>query len=227
MITFFSNKSGRVSLFGTIKKIIPTIPPNNSIPFRPRMSDRPGLAPPSDGSFLGSPTPSGLTPNARSEAEAAFTHNTTTQTDSAAPDPDSVVGDGSSEAQKAYRRPGVARTSSTNYEDALRRAQQASVSSNMSADSEVPDNITGGTVASPTSSTMPFPPGQGVVPLNYGSVGVSPSDPIKKTRSRGLSLSGLAQQQGWNEQDYKRVYNSGLMDEPKNDAGYGETSDKQ
>lgn len=192
------------------------------------MSDRPGLAPPTDGSFLGAPTPSGLTPNARSEAEAAFTHNTFTQTDSAAPDPSLLTGNGSSEAHKAYRRPDVARTSSTNYEDALKRAQQDSVSSNMSADSDVPDTITGDTVASPTSSAMPFPPpGQGVVPLNYGSVGVSSSDSLKKTRSRGLSLSGLAQQQGWNEQDYKRVYNSGLMDEPRNGAGYSESGNKK
>jgi len=186
------------------------------------MSERPGLAPPSDGSFLGTPTPSGLTPNARSEVESAFDYNTTTQTDSAAPDSTSLTDDGASEAHKAYRRPGVARTSSTNYENALKRANQASVSSNMSADSEVPDNITGGTIASPASSTAPFPPpGQGVVPLNYGAVGAGSTDSIKKTRSRGLSLSGLAQQQGWSEQDYKRVYNSGLM-EPKNDAGYGE-----
>ncbi|KAL6703382.1 hypothetical protein ACN47E_009724 [Coniothyrium glycines] len=187
------------------------------------MSERPSLLPPSDGSYLGAPTPSGLTPNARSEVEAAFTHNTITQTDSAAPDPNLVAETGHTEAHRAYQRPGIARASSANYENALRRAQQASASSNISADSEIPESVTGSTIASPTSSTVPFPPpGQGVVPLNYGSVGVTQTDPAKKTRSRGLSLSGLAQQQGWSEQDYKRVFNAGLMEEPKNDSGYGQ-----
>ncbi|CAO2653400.1 Nn.00g028110.m01.CDS01 [Neocucurbitaria sp. VM-36] len=194
------------------------------------MSDQSNLLPPSDGSFggFGPITPSGLTPNTRSEAEAALTHNSTAQTDSAAPDPTLVPkgdyygtsADGTTEAQKAYRRPGVARTSSANYELALKRAQQASVSSNMSTDTSASDSITGDTVASPPSSSSPFPPpGRGVVPLNYG-VGASPTDPIKKTRSRGLSLSGLAQQQGWSEQEYKRIYNAELMEKPKDEAGY-------
>ena len=199
------------------------------------MSDQSTLLPPSDGSFgaFGPITPSGLTPNTRSEAEAALTHNSTAQTDSAAPDPTLLPyttsgggneygtnEDGTTEAQKAYRRPGIARTSSANYEMALKRAQQASVSSNMSTDSNATGTITGETVASPPSSSSPFPPpGQGVVPLNYG-VGASQSDSIKKTRSRGLSLSGLAQQQGWSEQDYKRVYSAELMEKPKDEAGY-------
>jgi hypothetical protein len=185
------------------------------------MSPRPSLMPPTEGSFLssGTFTPAGLTPNTRSQAEDALTQNSLAQTDSAAPDPrllplmgagggnaPASTEDGSSEAHKAYRRPGVVRASSTNYENALKRAQQASVSSDLSVNSEAPDNL-----ASPSSATSPFPPpGQGVVPLNYNSppVGV---DSIKKTRSRGLSLSGLAQQQGWSEQDYK----------PKSAAGYG------
>jgi hypothetical protein len=197
--------------------------------------------PPTEGSFLssGAFTPSGLTPNTRSQAEAAFTSNSTSQTDSAAPDPrllplmgagggnETASGNGPSEATQAYtgyRRPGMARASSANYENALKRAQQASVSSDFSTDSEVPDNVTTGqTVASP-SGTTPFPPpGQGVVPLNYSSasVGAAQGDSIKKTRSRGLSLSGLAQQQGWSEQDYKRVYSADLLaEEPKNNAGY-------
>jgi hypothetical protein len=192
------------------------------------MSDRPSLLPPVDGSYLGAPTPSGLTPNTRSEAEAALTHNSAAQTDSAAPDATSL-GDAITEAHKAYRRPGVARASSANYENALRRAQQASVSSTLSAGSEVSESVTGETgetVASPSSMTTPFPPpGQGVVPLNYGTVGAGSTDSLKKTRSRGLSLSGLAQQQGWSEQDYKRVYNAGLMEEdPKNNTGYGSGS---
>lgn len=160
-------------------------------------------------------------------------HNSAAQTDSAAPDPTLLSGsdygtssDGTTEAQKAYRRPGVARTSSANYESALRRAQEASVSSNMSTDTTASDSITGATVASPPSSSSPFPPpGKGVVPLNYG-VGASPTDPIKKTRSRGLSLSGLAQQQGWTEQEYKRIYNAELMEKPKDEDGYGSEAPK-
>ncbi|RYN58751.1 hypothetical protein AA0118_g7061 [Alternaria tenuissima] len=206
------------------------------------MSSRPSLMPPTEGSFLssGAFTPSGLTPNTRSEAEAAFTSNSVSQTDSAAPDPrllplmgagggnETATENGPTEAVRAYtgyRRPGMARASSANYENALKRAQQASVSSDFSADSETPENVTAGqTVASPSATPPSPPPGQGVVPLNSGSTpaGAPQGDSIKKTRSRGLSLSGLAQQQGWSEQDYKRVYSAELLaEDPKNDAGYG------
>jgi len=208
------------------------------------MSPRPSLMPPTEGSFLssGAFTPSGLTPNTRSEAEAAFMSNSTVMTDAAAPDPrllpltgaggsNERSDDGVDEAHKAYRRPGVARTSSTNYENALKRAKEASVSSNMSVDSVSDGTAVSQTVASPASTTTPFPtPGQGVVPLNYGSspVGAAQSDSVKKTRSRGLSLTSLAQQQGWNEQDYKRVYSADLMEEdPENAAGYGSGSKPQ
>lgn len=185
------------------------------------MTDQTSLLPPSDGDFAMA-TPSGLTPGTRSEAEEAFTLNAITQTDSAAPDPNL------SEAQKAYRRPGIPRTSSYNYENALRRAQQSSVSSDLSTDT-VADNVTGaGTVASPTSATTPFPPpGQGVVPLNYGHVGAAQGEPIKKTRSRGLSLSALARQQSWNEEDFKHVYSAKLAEETKNDGGYGSGAEKK
>lgn len=179
------------------------------------------LLPPSDGDF-GVATPSGLTPGTRSEAEAAFELNATTQTDSAAPDPSL------DEAQQAYRRPGIPRTSSYNYEMALRRAQQSSVSSDLSTNTETPENVTGSTVASPPAGATPFPPpGQGVVPLNYGHVGASQGEPIKKTRSRGLSLGNLAKQQSWNEEDYKHMYSSKLVEDTKPDAGYGSATDKK
>lgn len=182
------------------------------------MTDQSGLLPPTDGTF-GIATPSGLTPGTRSEAEEAFTLNAVAQTDSAAPDPTLT------EAQKAYRRPGIPRTSSANYENALRRAQQSSVSSDMSSSTEVPE---GETIASPSSSTAPFPPpGQGVVPLNYGHVGAGSTDSVKKTRSRGLSLGALAQQQGWSEEDYKAVYSAKLVEETKTDAGYGSGAEKK
>ncbi|KAH6629446.1 hypothetical protein C7974DRAFT_186417 [Boeremia exigua] len=174
-----------------------------------------GLPQPDTG--FGDPTPSGLTPNTRSEAEAIFFENATRQTESAAPD-QSVIAD---EARKAYRRPDMIRASSANYERALRLAHvQSSASSDLPANGEPSDNITGlSTVASPPQ-TSPFPaPGQGVVP-DYSGVGLSRGDSLKKTRSRGLSLGALAQQQSWNEQDYKRLYNADLMSEVKHNPGY-------
>lgn len=178
------------------------------------MSSSLGL-PQSDVAF-DDPTPSGLTPNTRSEAEAIFFQNATKQTDSAAPDP-SFVPD---EARAAYRRPGVVRASSANYERALKLAHaQNSASSDLASNADTVGNITNGaTVASPSQSS-PFPaPGQGVVP-DYNAVGVSQGDSLKKSRSRGLSLGALAQQ-SWNEQDLKRIYNADLMGEVKKDQGY-------
>lgn len=172
--------------------------------------------PHSDAGF-GDPTPSGLTPNTRSEAEAIFFQNATKQTESAAPDP-SLVTD---EARTAYRRPDMVRASSANYERALRMAHaQSSASSDLAADNTDPVNITGGTtIASPPQSS-PFPaPGQGVVP-DYSAVGLARGDSLKKSRSRGLSLGNLAQQQSWSEQDYKRLYNADLMSEVKQNQGY-------
>ncbi|EAT79232.1 hypothetical protein HBI56_162520 [Parastagonospora nodorum] len=177
------------------------------------MADKSSLLPPSEGDF-GIATPSGLTPGTRSEAEEAFALNATAQTDSAAPDPSLT------EAQIAYRRPGIPRASSYNYENALRRTQQSSVSSDMSAD----------TITDGSNEGIQFPqPGQGVVPLNYGSpVGVSSKDDsVKKTRSRGLSLGALARQQSWNEEDYKHVYSAKLAEETKIDGGYGSGTDNK
>jgi len=172
-------------------------------------------------------TPSGLTPNTRSEAEAALTHNISAQTDSAAPTtplPENAF-NFETEAQKAYRRPmGPIRTSSTNYENALREAhKQSSASSELSTDTAVPvDGATDGeTVGSPLSSSVPFPPpGQGVVPLHTG-VGVGQTEP-KRTRPRGLSLAALARQQSFNGQDMKHVLQAPLMTEADGqEAGYG------
>ena len=59
------------------------------------------------------------------------------------------------------------------------------------------------------------------MPLNYGSVSAGQTDAVKKSRSRGLSLGGLARQQSWNEQDYKRLYNADLLsDVNKEESGY-------
>ncbi|KAL1651728.1 hypothetical protein SLS61_005391 [Didymella pomorum] len=173
---------------------------------------------------FGDPTPSGLTPSTRSEAEAIFFQNATRQTESAAPDP-SIAAD---EARVAYRRPGVVRASSANYEKALKMAHaQSSASSDLASNGETCENITGSAQAVSPSQSSPFPaPGQGVVP-DYSAVGLSRSDSLKKSRSRGLSLGGLAHQQSWSEQDYKRLYNTDLMSEVKATSGYDSGAEKK
>ncbi|KAF2467350.1 uncharacterized protein BDR25DRAFT_336100 [Lindgomyces ingoldianus] len=186
-------------------------------------------------------TPSGLTPNTRSEAEAALTHNSSAQTDSAAPIPAhppdenasvevgpsgsntqaSDLDDGIEDAKKAYRRPpGPIRTSSKNYENALREAHKnASASSNLPMDT-VAENITGVRTSSPASTIMPFPPpGQGVVPLLSG-VGSGQANAVKRVVPTGLSLGNLGRSQSWNEQDMKHVFSANLMVEVQGDPGY-------
>lgn len=208
------------------------------------MGDDSTLLPPSSGDFS-TATPSGLTPNTRSEAEAALTLNSIAQTDSAAPTTPmatregmhpfmgagggNTVGqeDGADEAREAYKRPpGPLRTSSTNYESAIREARKnSSVSSNFSTETHEPnpENITGSPTASPTSTTThPLPPpGQGVVPLHTG-VGGGQADVVKKAKAKasGLNLGMLGRQQSWNEQDLKHVYNASLMGGVQDDAGY-------
>jgi hypothetical protein len=175
------------------------------------------LGPPQPDTAFADPSPSGLTPSTRSEAEAIFFQNATRQTDSAAPDPSLTL----DEARAAYRRPGVLRASSANYERALKQSHgQESASSDLAADSGTSENMTGaGTVNSPAQSSSFPAPGQGVVP-DYRAVGLAQGDSLKKSRSRGLSLGALAQQQSWNEQDMKRMYNADLMEEVKKDQGY-------
>ncbi|KAF2004605.1 hypothetical protein P154DRAFT_35040 [Amniculicola lignicola CBS 123094] len=196
------------------------------------------LLPPSTGDF-NAVTPPGLTPNTRSEAEAALMLNSTAQTDSAAPigsfsymgavsgpKPDALV----DEAKKAYRRPGgPTRTSSSNYEKALHDAmKQSSVSSHMSTTTEGVESMLPDArkTMSPVSATIPFPkPGEGVVPLGTG-VGAGQGEVVKKARGRGLSLGHLARQQSWSEQDFKHAYSTDLRGDKEESAkgtegGYG------
>lgn len=197
------------------------------------------LLPPSRGDFA--PTPSGLTPNTRSEAEAALTLNSSLQTESAAPttplpsysgNMQSFMGvgggnenvDGTDEAQKAYSKPpGPLRTSSTNYEKALLEARkQSSASSDLISPttSNDPTNIIDeNKVASPTATT-PFPaPGQGVVPLNP-MVPKGQGEAVKRAKPTGMTLGELGRQPSFNQQDFKHLHASGLMVPPKPDAGY-------
>lgn len=183
-------------------------------------------------------TPSELTPNTRSEAEAALTLNSTIQTESAAPTTplptnNIMALDGTkdheedmTEAQKAWRRPaGLNRTSSMNYATALAEAQKEPTLQFVLSSYSVTEsgrNITDAdTVASPTSTTTStFPPlGQGVVPLHTG-VGAGQAQAINRAKPSGLSLGTLARQQSWNAQDLKHVYSANLMEPVKSDAGY-------
>jgi hypothetical protein len=171
-------------------------------------------------------TPSGLTPNTRSEAEAALTLNTLSQTDSAAPTTplsENASLDGADEARKAYRRPaGPIRTSSKNYEAALHQyRQQTSGSSNLSGTAEHDGKV--GDDGKPVASPVPFPaPGQGVVPLlpSVEQIQAQAQAEAKKARP-GLSLAELGRQQSWSAQEYKRIVGAGLLGEVgEGDAGY-------
>ncbi|KAF1976557.1 hypothetical protein BU23DRAFT_551504 [Bimuria novae-zelandiae CBS 107.79] len=164
------------------------------------------LLPPRTQDAFSTPTPSGLTPNTRQEAEFVFEANAMAQTDAAAPAKEDL-----SEAQRAYRRPdGPVRASSTKYESALRAARGQE-----SAPSDLVDETTTDTPGEVTSSsTLPFalpPPGQGVVP-NYDAINSGQTDAVKKERNRGLSLSQLGRQQSWNEQDMKHMLQGPLME---------------
>lgn len=192
------------------------------------------LMPPSSGEFTPElATPSGLTPNTRSEAEAALSYNTLTQTASAAPttplatDPSTF--DGISEAATstfAARRP---MDSSHNYEAALAAARkQSTTSSGMSVDSteSTGDNGAGNisgtaTVANPMAA-VPFPPpGQGVVPLHTG-VGIGQAEVVKKAKPTGMKLGELGRQPSWSSQDMKHLLSAEWMREPgTEDKGYG------
>lgn len=198
------------------------------------------LLPPSIGDFAPA-TPSGLTPNTRSEAEAALTLNSSLQTESAAPttplpprqdNMQSYIGvgggdeyvDAADEAQKAYSRPpGPIRASSTNYEKALLEARKQSASSNTLSSTGSADStsiLDENKVSSPVPITTPFPaPGQGVVPLNP-PIGKAQSDVIKKAKPSGMTLGALGRQPSFKEQDIKHVYASTLMVPVKDDPGY-------
>ncbi|KAL1608507.1 hypothetical protein SLS60_003449 [Paraconiothyrium brasiliense] len=181
------------------------------------------LLPPSQGSFA-APTPSGLTPNTRSEAESAFNLNAMQQTDSAAPAENSL-----SEAQRAYRRPnGPIRASSTNYEKALREVRgQVSASSDLSDDTTAAEEITGlAKVQSPVNGIAFPPPGQGVVP-SYEGIGSGQAEAVRKARNRGLSLGQLGRAPSWNEQDMKHMLQGRLMEQVDGAAGYDSGTEKK
>ncbi|KAF2010472.1 hypothetical protein BU24DRAFT_58972 [Aaosphaeria arxii CBS 175.79] len=202
--------------------------------------------PPSTGTFTPS-TPSCLTPNTRSEAEAQLTLNTASQTDSAAPttplpyrsnpfttstttmatpNPPPNM----SEAQSAYHDAASTAatsqsptTSSSNYEAALlhhhsqHRKQSTTSTASTTSSTYSP--------SSPISSftTRPFPePGQGVVPLHTGvnaQTEQQQQQQLKRTRpAGGLSLGELGRKQSWSAQDMRHEVYEGRLLAPA-DAG--------
>ncbi|KAF2450235.1 hypothetical protein P171DRAFT_450901 [Karstenula rhodostoma CBS 690.94] len=179
--------------------------------------------PPSQTSFS-SPTPSGLTPNTRSEAESAFNLNAMTQTDSAAP-----ADDGLSEAQRAYRQPGgPIRASSMNYEKAMREVKgQNSASSDLPDETTASEDITGvAPVQSPVNGIAFPPPGKGVVP-SYEGIGSGQAEVVKKARNRGLSLGRLGRAPSWNEQDMKHVLQGRLFEQVDSASGYDSSKEEK
>ncbi|ORY18592.1 hypothetical protein BCR34DRAFT_473350 [Clohesyomyces aquaticus] len=196
----------------------------------------------SDSDSLFPTTPSGLTPNTRSEAEAALSHNALTQTESAAPTtplpPSEAAYFGATQAateeddiaelddaKKAYRRPkGPIRTSSTNYERALREVRmQQSAASDISAGGDATSDASDPTMSSVSASSVvpgfPLPaPGQGVVPLQP-MLGSGQADALKRVRPTGLSLGELGRAQSWSEQDRRHVYTAGLLTGEDGESG--------
>jgi len=188
-------------------------------------------------------TPSGLTPNTRSEAEAALALNSLRQTDSAAPttpydenmhsSPDVTTSNTLDEPKGSYRRsPAAFSPPSANYAAALAATRaETSASSDLSTHTaeegqETPHgsstgNLGGVTpVASPSTYTPPFPaPGQGVVPLGTG-IGAGQAAAVKRAKPTGLSLGDLGRRSSWNQQDMRHVLSAGLMGKVEGDAGY-------
>lgn len=209
------------------------------------MSDsQPGLLPPTSGDFIPG-TPSGLTPNTRSEAEAALWRNSLAQTDSAAPatplaSHDADMGldasaasssgagtlgqgvDGNVDSAQYSRSRVPMRTSPELYAKALHEARKQSTSGSdisMHTTESAGDAATGG--STPTNS-IPFPPpGQGVVPLRT-KVGSGQAEAVRKAKPSGMKLGDLPRQASWSEQDMKHIFSAPLMGRPtKEDAGYG------
>ncbi|KAF2747845.1 hypothetical protein M011DRAFT_467438 [Sporormia fimetaria CBS 119925] len=173
------------------------------------------------------PTPSGLTPNTRSEAEAALWQNSLAQTDAAAPTTpppshahDKLIDDIDEARQAYYRHTATSPTTSDNYAKAMERVRKEE--SAASTDTTITESSTGDTpLAASGTTSLPFPgPGQGVVPLHTG-VGAGQSEAVKKGRSRGLSLGMLGRQPSYSGQDRKHLLSAGLMEKPGGeDKGY-------
>ncbi|KAF2817030.1 uncharacterized protein BDZ99DRAFT_456828 [Mytilinidion resinicola] len=186
-------------------------------------------------------TPSQLTPNTRSEAEAALTANSQAQTDSAAPttplqdaaarfealagtkseymaaSTDSGVGKTLNEKEAAIDeaklayRRTPARTSSSNYAEALVGAGM-SPAPHTSTVYEEPGSMSPDSIAAM----------KGVVPLKTG-VGEGQAEAVKRARPAGLKLGDLGRKQSWSPEDFKHVYSERLMVKGNEDPGYSST----
>ncbi|OCK99830.1 uncharacterized protein K441DRAFT_652059 [Cenococcum geophilum 1.58] len=187
---------------------------------------------------FGAGTPSQLTPNTRSEAEAALSANSTQQTDSAAPttpaptsssaaahipstDSDSAL----DAARAAYRRPpNPIRTSTSNYAAALVAATTSPTSAASPVSPLASASASAAAAAAATvlpASPLPVDAAHGVVPLT--GIGAGQAEAIRRAQPTGLGLGRLGRQQSWSEQDMKHVYSQRLMVPDSGiaeDAGY-------
>jgi len=184
-------------------------------------------------------TPSQLTPNMRSEVEAALSANSTQQTDSAAPTtplptsssaavhpPSTDSDDALDAARAAYRRaPNPTRTSTSNYAAALAAAATTTTTttSPTSAASPVSPLSASATATAAVLAASPLPVDavRGVVPLT--GIGAGQAEAVRRAQPTGLSLGHLSRQQSWSEQDMKHVYSQLLMvvgSGAAEDAGY-------
>ena len=189
-------------------------------PFLSTRSTLPSHAP------FGGGTPSQLTPNTRSEAEAALSANSTQQTDSAAPttplptsssaaahlpstDSDSAL----DAARAAYRRPpNPIRTSTSNYAAALAAATSSPTSATSPVSPLASASASAAAAAAATAlpaSPLPVDAAHGVVPLT--GIGAGQAEAVRRVQPTGLSLGHLGRQQSWSEQDMKHVYSQRLM----------------
>jgi len=194
-------------------------------------------------------TPSQLTPNTRSEAEAALTANSTTQTDSAAPttplpdagarfeaatlarymatatNKDGSAGDAGTtdgtvdEAKLTYRRPPNPTRTSTS------NYAEALAGSSMTSATKA-----GVMAAAPAADPRieVYEPQGGVVPLipaNMG-VGMGQAEAVKRAKPTGMSLGELGRKQSWSEQDFKHLYSERLMVVKDGEPGYLSEADE-
>lgn len=193
------------------------LPPNN--PHQPPPTHRTH----SDTLSTGGPTPSLLTPNTRSEAEAAFASNTALQTDSAAPTTPGieaeklarlVAQDGDIGDVEAGRRPVPQRRTTNNYIDAMVASAGGPETGGTAGNTEEESK-------SPAPASVPTAGGEGKAESAASGVAsdiVGTGEKMPKAFTR---------QQSWNQQDLKREWHlkQKLM-EKGDDVGYDSATEQ-
>jgi len=183
-------------------------------------------------------TPSQLTPNTRSEAEAALTANSAAQTDSAAPT--TPLPDAAARFEATYALAGRGRgfmTANTDGGGAENPNGAASAVDEAKLAYRRPPNPTRtgssnyaeALRASAEPGTMlpeAIIPEKGVVPLKTG-VGEGQAEAVKRVRPTGLSLGDLGRKQSWSTQDFKHIHSERLMAKGEGDAGYSSAAEER